>query len=122
MSDDFYKKQLEEFGIESQRITKGDINKKRQEEREEATRLTIQHLMNSPQGRQWLYSLLDDFMANGSVFVPGKPDLTTFLLGLQYAGKALQSRIMAAASDKYHLMIEEEHTRTQALANTIVEK
>ncbi len=117
MSDDFYRKQLESFGIEQTRIVQGDLDEKRRKEREAVSLSVIKALMEQMSGRQWLYSLLDMCMTNGSVFVPNKPDMTTFFLGAQYIGKSVMDQIMQAAPEQYYIMIMEEAARKQAVMN-----
>jgi hypothetical protein len=115
MTDDFYKKQLEAFGIESVRITKGDINKKRSQERQESMLTMIRLIMDRVEGRQWLYTILDMCRVFTSPFVPGQPDVTAFFSGAQALGHKILADIMVAAPQNYYLMISEEESRKQAL-------
>lgn len=112
-----YKKQLEQFGTEAVRIVKGDLSKKRRDERHEATIAVIRALMERIEGRQWCYAQLDMCRTFTSPFVPGKTDVTTFLSGLQAYGHELLSQIMQAAPEHYPTMLQEEAARRMATSN-----
>lgn len=111
MSDDFYKKQLSEFGIEQTRIITGDIEKKRQAERHEASIAVVKSLMDNMQGRQWLYSVLDMCKTFTTPFVAGSPDATAFFCGAQAIGQKLLEDIMIASPENFFVMITEEAAR-----------
>jgi len=112
--DDVYKKQLEALGIEAIRIVPGDIEKKRTEERKEISAAVMRNLMDSIEGRSWLYCVLDMCRTFTSPFVPGQPDTTAFFSGAQALGHKLLADIMIAAPEKYYMMIGEEQARKKA--------
>jgi len=111
MTDDFYKKQLEEFGIESTRVVEGNLEKKRAEERKASTTAVIKYLMSEMAGRHWLYSVLDMCRTFTSPFVPGQPDVTAFFSGAQALGHRLLADIMEVAPENYYVMVQEEAAR-----------
>lgn len=115
MEDKEFKAQLEAWGTESVRLVKGNLSKKRLEERHEATIAVIRALMERVEGRQWLYAQLDMCRVNTAPIVPGKPDMTAFFCGLQAYGHELLSQIMESAPEKYYIMIQEETGRKLAL-------
>lgn len=113
MTDKIFKKQLERFGIESIRVVEGNADHQRQQKHFEGSINIVRALMDTMEGRQWMYNKLDFYCVFSTPFVPGKPDSTAFLCGLQEAGHQLQNEIMIAASDKYYEMIQEAATRNQ---------
>lgn len=112
--DKVFKKQLEKFGIESTRIVEENLQKKRQQEFAVNTIEVIRVLMDSMQGRQWLYSKLNMCGVYATPFIAGHPDVTAYLCGLQDFGHSLQREIMASAPEKYFLMIQEEEARNSS--------
>lgn len=111
MSDSFYKKQLDAFGIESTLIVEGDIKRKRQEEYTQAMLNVVRMLMNSVEGRQWLYLKLEMCGVFTTPFIAGKGDATAFLCGMQEVGHLLQRDITVASPENYFLMVQEEEAR-----------
>ena len=117
-TDKVYKKQLEAFGIESVRVTRGDIEKKMREENKEATAVVIKQLMDSIRGRQWMYNLLDLCGVFSSPFVAGQPDVSDMLAGVQIVGQKFLADIMISCPEQFHVMSQEAHAR---LANAPVQ-
>lgn len=111
MTDAFFKKQLEQFGTESVRMPSSDKDKKPQLQISHAV---VQSLMDSMQGRQWLYDMLDMCNVFTAPFVSGKPDVTAFLSGMQAIGHIIYGEIMKAAPQHYYLMIQESAARKAA--------
>lgn len=115
MHDPEFKKQLEQFGTEAIRLVRGDISKKRQQDRQEATNTIIKFLMERVEGRQWAYAQLDMCRVFSSPFVAGQSDVTSVLMGLQMYGHTLLADIMAAAPEQFYVMNQEENARRQAV-------
>lgn len=113
-----YKDQLSQWGTEAVRLVKGDLSKKRQEERHDVTIAVIKALTDRIEGRQWLYAQLDMCRTFTAPIVPGKTDMTAFFCGLQAYGHELMSQIMEASPESYHLMIQEEAARRLAITNS----
>lgn len=111
--DSAYQKQLEKFGIESTVIVEGNVEHKRHQEHSESMIGVVSRLMDSMEGRQWIYSKLDFYCVFSTPFVSGKPDSTAFLCGLQEAGHQLQNEIMIASPAQYYLMIQEASARVK---------
>ena len=109
--DDFYKKQLESFGIESTRIVPGDLEKRRREERKASSLVAVKTLMSRMEGRQWLYTILDDCRTFASPFVPGQPDTSAFFMGAQAMGFRLLNEILQSSPENYPVMLQEEAAR-----------
>ena len=111
MDDPIYKAQLEHFGVEADLIIEGDPNKKRQLEYTEAMMKVVQSIMDTMDGRQWMYYKLALCGVFATPFSAGKPDVSAFLSGMQEIGHVLQNDIMASAPDKYFMMVQEEQAR-----------
>lgn len=111
MTDKVYQKQLRQFGIESTRITVGNLEKKKNEELRQSMLSIVRQIMETMYGRQWLYSKLDLCGIFTAPIVPGDPYGTHFLSGVQAIGHNLLSDIMIAAPDKFSLMAQEAAAR-----------
>lgn len=118
MTDDFYKQQLESFGIEATRVKpEKSIRREQKEKSQENTLKIIKLLMGSPEGRWWLYEQLDKCQTFTPAFVPGKQDVSDFFSGLQAFGLQLFSDVMTASPENFHLMNQEAAHR--ALGNEV---
>lgn len=113
--DKEYESQLKAFGDEQIQLIKIDQNKKRQQERQEATNSTISSIMSSVEGRRWAFDFLDMCRVNTAPIIPGKPDMTAFYCGVQAVGHELLKSIMVAVPELYHVMIQEEAARRSYL-------
>lgn len=111
MTDKFYKKQLESFGIESLRITNVSLNKKIEKERYDSNMDVVKSLMATMEGRQWLYGILDVCRVFTSPFAGEKTHTTAFLAGVQTLGHKFLDDIMKASPEKYYVMVQEENAR-----------
>lgn len=111
MDDKEYSSQLAKWGTEAIRPIKGNLSKKRQEERKEATIAVIKALMDRIEGRQWLYIQLDVCGVFATPFAPNRPDITAYLCGLQDFGHKLLADIMESSPEQFHLMVQEETAR-----------
>lgn len=109
--DKVLKKQLEAFGIEAIRVIEEKIDPKKKKVLSNASQNIIKALMETIEGREWLYNKLDFYCVNSTPFVAGQPEATAFLCGLQEAGHQLQNEIMLYAPDKYFEMITEATAR-----------
>lgn len=67
----------------------------------------VRGLMTLPEGRAWLYGLLDRCHIFENVFVPGQPDATGFRCGERNVGLSVLADIMAVAPDEYATMCKE---------------
>lgn len=110
--DKKFQKQLDKFGTESTRIVDVPIHQQRREKLIESNGNVIKSMMDSIEGREWLYNKLDFYCVFSTPFVPNSPETTAFLCGLQEAGHQLQNEIMKFASDKYFQMITEATARS----------
>lgn len=109
--DSVYKDQLEKFGIEANLLIEGDPNERRNLEYAEAMMKVVQSIMDTMDGRQWMYYKLALCGVFATPFSAGKPDVSAFLAGMQEIGHVLQRDIMIAAPDKYFLMVQEDQAR-----------
>lgn len=111
MIDETLKKQFEALGIESELPKKSDV-KQGYSERTKATILAItKELMNTPDGRQWLYYQLDLCRTFNAPFVAGNPDISQFFAGAQAIGLKIFDDIMAVAPENFATMLQEEKVR-----------
>lgn len=119
--DKVYQKQLEAFGIESTRIKTGDLEKQLSEDQRAATLSSIKFLMERPDGRQWLWGMMDMCRVFTSTFVPGKPDTSDFLSGAQAVGHKILGDIMQATPEQFYVMNQEAATRRIAVEQKIAD-
>lgn len=111
MSDNFFRKQLEAFGIEQVRVVEEDIDRKRQEDFKQRKHNVIRRIMETPQGREWFAYWLDITLAFTPPFAPGKPDYSAFLSGAQAVGLLMFRDLMAAAPERYYEMVTEVNAK-----------
>ncbi len=111
MTDKTYKKQLEKFGIESTRVIDGDPIRKRLDDTAETMLGVVKDLMDSIEGRQWIYSKLALCGVFATPYIPGHPEDTAFQCGMQEIGHHLQREVEVASPKNYYLMVEEASTR-----------
>jgi hypothetical protein len=109
--DDVYKKQLEQFGIESTRIVHGDVEKHRREQMRQTMLSVVRAIMENTQGRQWMYSKLDMCGVFTAPIVAGDPYGTHVLAGIQAMGQNLLKDVMDAAPEQFYAMISEAAAR-----------
>lgn len=67
----------------------------------------VKALMDTPQGRYWMYGILDFCHMYQTPFTPGDQHTTSFKLGEQNVGTRLLADVMAAAPDQYVVMVRE---------------
>lgn len=115
MTDKFYSKQLEAFGIEAVRITEGDVERQRQDQLQRAFATVIKSIMDTMEGRQYFYSKLNMCRVFTTPFIPGAPDGTAFFAGVQSVGQNLLDDIMRSAPENFYLMIQEAEARRTAV-------
>ena len=111
MTDEFYRKQLEAFGIEQTRIVEDSLETKRQDEFRERMQGVTKMLMSTAQGREWMAHKLDVTLAFTPPFSPGKPDYSAFLAGAQAVGLTMFREVMAACPEKFYDMIVEANAK-----------
>jgi len=111
--DNTYKKQLEQFGIESVRVTEGDLQRQQKAIESESTLLVVKTLMERMEGRQWLYSKLDMCGVFTAPIVPGDPYGAHVLMGIQAVGQNLLNDIMRSSPENFYLMTTEAAARKQ---------
>lgn len=109
--DDVYKRQLESFGTDAVQVKHGNLDKHLVEEHRRNMLGVMQSLMSDMKGRQWVYEQLTICRVFTSSFVPGQPDTTAFLSGLQAYGHKLMDDIMKASPGQFNIMIQEEVAR-----------
>ena len=112
MIDKKFQKQLDKFGIESTQIVESELPRPA---RTPINSSIIKMLMDTIEGREWLYNKLDFCCVFATPFVAGKPDATAFLCGLQEVGHHLQAEIMQNSPNEYFLMTQEAAARAQNL-------
>lgn len=115
MSDNFYKKQLEKFGVESTRILDGDAEKQRQQQFHESMIAVVKQFMETIEGRQYFYSKLDMCRVFTTPFIPGAPDGTAFFSGIQSVGQNLLDDIMQASPENFYVMLQEAAARKKPI-------
>lgn len=113
--DKVYEKQLEQFGVEQTRVIDVDLRKRAKEEHAISSSVTIKNIMDTMQGRQWMYSKLDSTGVFTTPFVPGQPDFSAFLSGAQAVGQMFLSEVMLHTPKEFNLMCEEAAARTAVL-------
>ncbi len=112
--DKVLKKQLEAFGTEAQVLVEGSLEKKRQLEFAEVNRSVVAALMDTIEGRQWMFSKLDMTGVFTAPWVGEKPLTNAYMTGIQSVGHNFLQDIMTSAPDKYFLMVQEEEARKVA--------
>ncbi len=112
MSDKFYEDQLKNFGTEAVQIKRGNIDKHLAEEYRRNMLAVVESLMSDMKGRQWIYEQLSVCRVFTSPFIPGQPDTTAFMSGLQAYGHKLLDDVMKAAPKLFDTMMQEEQART----------
>jgi len=115
MTDDIYRKQLADFGIEQTQIVEGSAAKRRREDEEQTLLGITKALASSVAGRQWLYNQLTICQTFSPPFAPGKPDLSAFFAGTQAVGIRLFNEIMKVAPEKFYEMIVEADARKRGV-------
>jgi len=113
MIDNTYKKQLEQFGIESVRMTEGDLTRQKKAADVEAMIAVMKAMMDSIEGRQWIYTKLDMCGVFTAPIAPGDPHGTHVLCGIQAVGHAILSDVMRSSPENFPLMIQEAAARNQ---------
>lgn len=113
MIDNTYKKQLEQFGIESVKQTEGDIKRLQKAAELEAMISVVKALMENVEGRQWLYTKLDMCGVFTAPIAPGDAYGTHVLCGIQSVGHAILNDIMRASSENFPLMLQEAAARKE---------
>lgn len=106
--DKVFSKQLEQFGTEAYVLQQAAPVR---EESREAQIGVVRGLMETVQGRQWLWEKLDLCKVFGSTFIPDKPNVGDYLQGIRDYGLNLYQEINAAAPDKIFLMNQEAAER-----------
>jgi len=113
MIDNTYKKQLEAFGIESVRMTESDLTRQKKAADVEAMIAVMKAMMDSIEGRQWIYTKLDMCGVFTAPIAPGDSHGTHVLCGIQSVGHAILSDVMRASPENFPLMIQEAAARNQ---------
>lgn len=111
MTDSVYKKQLEKFGIESTRAVDPDPRKLQKAADLEAKIAVTKAIMNSYEGRQWIYNKLDVCSVFTAPIVPGDPYGTHVLAGIQSVGQMLLNDIIEASPEQFTVMLQEAAVR-----------
>lgn len=111
MNDKVFKKQLEQFGIESTRVVESDPNKLQKQQFIENNTSVVRALMNSVEGRQWVYSQLSLCGVFATPYIPERPLDTAFQCGMQEVGHHLQREVESVAPEEYYKMVMEEFAR-----------
>lgn len=118
MTDKKFQKQLEAFGIEQTQLVEPDHDKHRRQINFETTLGITKALMNTMEGRHWIFNKLDFCCVNSTPFVGANPHATSFLCGLQEFGHHLQNEVLMAAPNEYALMLQEAAARNQIVSET----
>lgn len=111
MTDKVYRKQLEKFGVESVRVIPGNLEKKKSEEQRQSMLSIVQMIMDTMQGRQWMWAKLDICGVFTAPIVPGDPYGSHVLSGIQAVGHNLLNDIMMASPQNFSLMAQEAAAR-----------
>lgn len=72
----------------------------------------VKNIMQTMEGRAWMFGKLELCGVNATPYVPGRPDDTAFNCGMQELGHQLQAEIMQVAANEYSIMLQEAATRT----------
>ena len=111
MIDKVYKKQLEQFGIEFTPPLDESLTKKQRQEFAITQSDVIKGLMNTMQGRQWLYSKLNMCRVFATPFIPSDAHGTSFFAGVQAVGHNLLDDIINNSPEDFSLMLQEAVAR-----------
>lgn len=109
--DSTYKKQLKAFGVEFTQAEDDSLTKKQRQEIAATQADVIKNLTSTMQGRQWLYSKLDNWRVFSTPFVPADAHGTSFFAGIQACGHSLLDDIMRNAPESLALMMQEAAAR-----------
>jgi len=113
MIDKEYKKQLEAFGVDYTEVREGDIKRIESAAEIEAKNSIVKAIMDTVEGRQYLYNKLDMCGVFTSPVVKGDPYGTHVLCGVQSVGHVILNDIMLASPKNFPLMLEEAAARKQ---------
>ena len=114
MTDKVFKKQLERFGIESIRVIDGVPQDKKIPIISDSAQHIVRAIMDSMEGRAWIYSKLIQCGVFEVPFVEGKPDVSAFLAGAQKIGHLLQAEVEMVAPEQCYLMKQEADAKAKA--------
>lgn len=120
MTDKIYEKQLEQFGtnatvIERQRTPM----QARSTEYVEAVTQVVKDLMNTVQGRHWMWEKLMFCGTLGFTCDPERAHTASYFRGMQDVGLALYHEINAIAPDMILTMNQEAAQRNMAVAKRL---
>lgn len=123
MTDKIFENQLKQFGdeaivIERGRSTPAAINN---EERTAAMIAVVKGLMDTVQGRQWVWEKLAFCQALGFVCDPEKPLTVSYFRGMQDVGLYLYQEINAVSPDMILTMNQEAAQRNMVSARKVPE-
>jgi len=85
---------------------KRDAGRRRKE-----ARVVVANLLSHPQGRNWMWDLLEGAHMFRPSFIPGDPHASAFAEGERNIGLKLLADIMIAAPDAFTLMLKENNKR-----------
>lgn len=117
--DKVFAKQLEQFGTEAYVLQQSTPVR---EESREGQINVVRELMDTVQGRQWLWEKLDLCRIFGSTFIPDKPNVGDYLQGIRDVGLSIYQEINAAAADKIFLMNQEAAQRILVAKKKLIPK
>lgn len=109
--DKKYARQLEKFGIESVLVIEENQDKKQRLQYRETNLSVVKNLMNTMEGRQWLFSKLDMCRVFCTPFIATDPHGTSFFSGVQAVGHNLLDDIMRAVPENFAVMLNEAAAR-----------
>lgn len=76
--------------------------------REKEHREVLVTLLSTPQGRNWMWEILDSCNVYAQSYAPGNPDVTVFNEGRRSVGNQILAGIMRASPDLVVTLIKEQ--------------
>ena len=108
MTDKIYEKQLEEFGIdEIVAPTKADTKRSYKDDEARAMVAVVRNILNTPEGRQWIYNKLEVCGTFAAPLVPKDSHGSHVLIGMQSVGQMILNETMNASPEAFLLMSQE---------------
>lgn len=104
MTDHVYEEQLKALGIKS---SEEEVKISVKTDEIDAMRSVVRSIMDSIQGRRWIYGKLNACGVFTAPIVPNDSYGTHVLCGIQSVGHMILSDVMAASPDNFPLMLKE---------------
>lgn len=114
MTDKVFQKQMKKFGNEETLLVASDSKIKRKIDFSAENSNIVKAIMDTMEGRQWMWSKLDMCGVFTAPWAGEKPLTNAYFSGVQAVGQDLLGDVMAAAPNEFFLMIQEAAARKKS--------